>query len=158
MDVRVDTKRMQQIWEIEMSNHILAATLLAAGLFSAAASAETLNFKATLNGASEVPATTSKGTGDTLATLDTATKMLSYTVTYQGLTGPAAAGHIHGPAAAGANAGVAIPFASAATPIRGTATLTDAQIADLKAGMMYVNIHTADNKGGEIRGQLMMSK
>ena len=149
---------MQPIWEIEMSNRIFAAALLTAGLLSAAASAETLTFKAALNGASEVPATTSKGTGDAVAMLDTATKMLSYTVTYQGLTGPAAAGHIHGPAAAGANAGVLVPFASPASPIKGTATLTDAQIAELKDGKMYVNVHTAENKGGEIRGQLMMSK
>ena len=83
---------------------------------------------------------------------------LHWKVAYQGLTGPAAAGHIHGPAAAGANAGVLVPFASPASPIKGTATLTDAQIAELKDGKMYVNIHTAENKGGEIRGQLMMSK
>ena len=71
------------------------------------------------------------------------------------MTGPVTAGHFHGPAAAGANAGVVVPFAgSLASPITGSATLTDPQIADLKAGKWYVNLHTAANPGGEIRGQV----
>ncbi len=143
-----------------MSRTRFGLTLVAALAFAApiAAHAEVLDFKATLSGASEVPPTTSAGTGDALLSLDTATKTLTYTVTYQGLTGPAGAGHIHGPAPVGKNAGVMIPFASPASPVHGTATLTDAQISELKAGMLYVNFHTAANKGGEIRGQVMPAK
>lgn len=140
-----------------MSRSTFGFTLLAALAFTAPsiAHAEMLNFKTTMNGANEVPPKTTSGSGDALVTLDTTTKKLSYTVTYFGLTGPATMGHIHGPAAAGANAGVVVPFASVATsPITGTATLTDAQIADLKAGKYYANVHTAANPGGEIRGQL----
>lgn len=133
---------------------VAAAALTIPALMSAPAHAEMLQFKATLSGAQEVPPKTTEGKGDALATLDTTTKTLSYTATYTGLSGPATAGHIHGPAAAGANAGVLIPFASAASPVTGKATLTDAQIADLEAGKMYVNFHTAANPGGEIRGQL----
>ena len=48
-----------------------------------------------------------------------------------------------------------IPAAALATPIKGTATLTDAQAADLQAGKWYFNVHTAANKGGEIRGQVV---
>ncbi len=85
-----------------------------------------------------------------------ATKTLTWTVTYSGLSGPVTAGHVHGPAAPGANAGVLVPFSGdLASPIKGSATLTDAQISDLEAGKLYVNLHTADNKPGEIRGQLM---
>ena len=40
------------------------------------------------------------------------------------------------------------------SPLKGEATLTDAQAADLQAGKYYFNIHTAANKGGEIRGQV----
>ncbi len=140
-----------------MSRTRFGLALIAAFAFAAPglASAEMVNFKASLNGASEVPANKTTGSGDALVTLDTTAKKISYTVTYIGLTGPATAAHIHGPAAAGANAGVLIPFASPASPITGSATLTDAQIADLIAGKMYANVHTAENKGGEIRGQLI---
>ena len=51
-----------------------------------------------------------------------------------------------------------VMIAPTASPLSGTATLTDAQIADLNAGKWYVNVHTAANKGGEIRGQLMPMK
>jgi hypothetical protein len=136
----------------------LLATVFAVGLLSAA-SAATVNFTATMNAASEVPPKTSAGTGDVLATLNTATKDLTYTVTFQNLTGPATAAHFHGPAAPGANAGVVVPLGNNPTsPIHGNKTLTDAQIADLMAGKWYVNVHTAANPGGEIRGQVTKAK
>jgi hypothetical protein len=112
-----------------------------------------------MSGKAEVPPTTSTGSGDVLATLDTSTKKLTFTMTYSGLSGPATAAHFHGPAAAGANAGVAVPIGTnPPSPTTGSATLTDAQIADLEAGNWYANVHTADNKGGEIRGQMMRVK
>ena len=40
------------------------------------------------------------------------------------------------------------------SPMKGSATLTDAQAKDLTDGMMYFNIHTAEHKPGEIRGQM----
>ena len=119
------------------------------------ARADQVNFKADLSGASEVPPVTSAGKGTATASLDTATKTLSWSVTYSGLSGPATAAHIHGPAAPGANAGVLVPFNDPAGPIKGSAALTDAQITDLEAGKWYVNVHTAANKPGEIRGQLV---
>jgi hypothetical protein len=133
----------------------LVATIISVFLLCGAARAEQINFKADLSGASEVPPVTSAGKGAATAALDTASKTLSWTVTYSGLA--PTAGHIHGPAAAGANAGVLVPFSgpNLASPIKGSATLTDAQISDLEAGRTYINLHTADNKGGEIRGQLV---
>ncbi len=128
--------------------------VLALCLVSGAAQAETKIFKATLSGASEVPPTTSAGTGAATATLDTATGKLVWDVTYSGLTGPALAAHIHGPADPGQNAGVVVPLKVTASPIKGSKVLTAVQVADLEAGKYYVNIHTAANKGGEIRGQL----
>jgi hypothetical protein len=77
-------------------------------------------------------------------------------VSYSGFTGPATAAHFHGPAASGANAGVVVPVQGALpSPIKGTATLTDAQAADLTSGEWYFNIHTEANKAGEIRGQVL---
>jgi hypothetical protein len=99
------------------------------------------------------------GTGEAMVSLDTMSKQLTYTVTFSKLSGPATAAHFHGPAAAGANAGVVLPLqAPIVSPVHGTATLTDAQIAELKAGMWYINVHTAANPAGEIRGQVMMAK
>ncbi|HTZ36594.1 MAG TPA: CHRD domain-containing protein [Stellaceae bacterium] len=111
-------------------------------------------FHATLNGPSEVPPVTTAATGAASVNFDPATKQVTYNVTYSGLSGPAAAAHIHCGALPGANSGVAVAFPSPASPITGTATLTDAQAADLEAGKCYINVHTAANKGGEIRGQL----
>ncbi len=118
-----------------------------------------VEFTATMTAAAEVPPKTSSGTGDVLATLDPKTKVLTYTVTYEGLTGPATMAHFHGPAAVGANAPIAVPLSAPLdSPIHGTATLTDAQMKDLMSGKWYANVHTAANPGGEIRGQMMISK
>ena len=111
---------------------------------------------ATLNGKSEVPPNASTGTGTADLNYDAATKKLTWKLTYSGLSGPATAAHFHGPAEAGKNAGVAVAIPNvASSPVEGSATLTDAQAADLAAGKYYVNIHTAANPGGEIRGQVM---
>jgi hypothetical protein len=124
-------------------------------MVAATAQAATRVFNATLNGASEVPPTTSTATGKATATLNTVNRRLNWTVTYSGLSGPARAGHIHGPAGPGKNAPVVIPFTgSLASPIRGSKILTPAQVSSLEAGDYYVNIHTAAHPPGEIRGQL----
>jgi CHRD domain len=139
-----------------MSNTRTMFVMLALGAtfaFAGPASAEKM--KAMLDGKSEVPATTSAGTGTADIDYDAATKKLSWKLTYSGLSGPATAAHFHGPAGVGDKAGVAVAIPNAGTsPVEGSATLTDAQAADLVAGKYYVNIHTAANPGGEIRGQV----
>jgi len=122
---------------------------------SVTAQAETVKLEGTLSPSSEVPATDSHATGKVKATFNTETNMLKWTVTYSGLTGAAKAAHFHGPAAAGQNAGVVVPLTgSLASPIKGEATITAAQAADLLAGKWYVNIHTAAHPPGEIRAQV----
>ncbi|MCK1625862.1 CHRD domain-containing protein [Bradyrhizobium sp. 147] len=136
-----------------MNKTVIAMSVLAAAAFAGPASAEKL--KATLDAKSEVPATTSSGTGTADLDYDAASKKLSWTVTYSGLSGPATAAHFHGPAEAGKNAGVAVAIPNAtSSPVKGEATLTEAQAADLLGGKYYINIHTAANPGGEIRGQV----
>ena len=146
---------MRQItFRSSLTGFAIASALIMAG----PAFAETISYKADLKGASEVPASSSKATGTLTATYDTATKKLTWTGNYTGLTGEATAAHFHGPAEAGKNAGVAVPIAPAKSPMEGSATLTDVQAADLAAGKWYVNVHTAANKDGEIRGQVLKDK
>jgi hypothetical protein len=117
------------------------------------------NLGANLNAASEVPPNNSAGRGDAEMTYDPSSKVLKYTVNYSGLSGPATAAHIHGPAASGANGGVLVPLTQqgqpVSSPITGQATLDDAKAQAIMSGQGYVNVHTAANPGGEIRGQVM---
>jgi hypothetical protein len=142
--------------QMRTASSILAASALALVLSAAPALAEVINFSVELSGAAEVPPNDSPATGMLEATLDTDSKVLKYTITYEGLTGPATAAHFHGPADATANAPpvVPIPEDMLASPIEGEATLTDDQIAEVQNHMWYINIHTAQYPDGEIRGQL----
>jgi CHRD domain-containing protein len=118
------------------------------------AMAAMVNLKADLKATNEVPPTDSKGSGSVTATFDSDSKKLSWKGTVSGLTGPATAAHFHA-GESGKNGGVVVPIAGADKgAFEGSATLTDAQATELMAGKWYVNVHTAANKGGEIRGQV----
>ena len=134
----------------------LAALAGTTALFIASAAfAAMVNLKADLKASNEVPPVAGNGSGSLTATYDTTSKKLSWKGSYKGLSGPATAAHFHGPAEPGKNAGVVIPIGNdVKDSFDGSATLTDAQAADMMAGKWYVNIHTATNKAGEIRGQL----
>jgi|SRR5947209_3773523 len=135
--------------------YLASATIFALPLgLATAATAEVIKLQAELKGSNEVPPNASPGSGNAEAAFDTDTKVLSYTVTFSNLSGPALGAHFHGPSDAGKNAGIALPFKSVQSPIQGTATLTEAQAADLLAGKWYANVHTAANPGGELRGQM----
>jgi len=114
----------------------------------------TTTFKATLSGASEVPANASTFTGTATLTFNTNTKVFTVTVNHN-VTTPTN-GHIH-QGAAGVAGPVIFPFASPWTsPIVYTSGALDAtQEGILNSNGYYVNIHTAAFPGGEIRGQLI---
>jgi len=137
---------------------VVASVGLTACLQQQAAAPATITFKAHLTNKDEVPPTAGAGTGDGTVVLNTATNEITWNVTFSGLTGPAIAAHIHGPGAPGTNASVLVGFDPPKAPageIKGSNVILAKQVEDLKAGKWYVNIHTAANKGGEIRGQLM---
>ena len=142
---------------MKTTTFLIAGIALLVGVAGATppAQAEKVMLKADLKGSNEVPPNTSPASGKAEATLDTETKVLSWKVTYADLTGPAMGAHFHGPTEPGKNAGIALPFKTVQSPIEGTATLTDSQVADLLAGKWYANIHTGANPGGELRGQMM---
>lgn len=114
---------------------------------------QVVNLTADINGLQEKPAsTTSTATGTMMGTLDTTSNVLSYTVTYQGLT--ATGGHIHRIESTNGTGAVVIPFASLTSPISGTASLRRAQRDSILAGQYYVNFHSAAYPSGEIRGDI----
>ncbi len=144
-----------------MFRRILIAAAMSAGFVSGAYAA-TVQYQATMNGASEVPPTNSKGTGEAQATLNTETHQLTYTVTWQDLSNPATMAHFHGPAPAGKNAPIEVWLSQKgkepSSPLHGTDTLTPQQQQQLQNGMMYVNVHTTAHPAGAIRGQMEPAK
>jgi hypothetical protein len=139
-----------------MLRRVVLATAVAAALVTSA-SAATVSYTAKLSGRSEVPKVDTKGTGKLEATLDAVSKELKYTLTFEGLSGPAAGAHFHGPATRTQNAGVIAPIdgKTPTSPVTGSVTLTDEQIKELRSGKLYANIHTAAHPSGEIRGQVL---
>ena len=113
-----------------------------------------IEFVSTLSGAAEKPtAVVSAATGNFAGTLNRTTRVLSYTVTYSGLT--PIMGHLHRINAANGTGPVEIPFASLSSPIIGTTTLTTAgRVDSLINGFYYANLHTTAYPAGEIRGNL----
>ena len=107
----------------------------------------------TLSGAQQNPPVTTAASGSGTITVG-ADKSVSGSVTTSGVAGTAA--HIHD-GAPGKNGPVIIPLTKTSDDtwsVPAGAKLTDAQYDSYKAGNLYVNVHSAANKGGEIRGQL----
>ena len=136
----------------------LAAALVASAI-ALPAQAVVLNWSASLDQAQEIPAPipVPGATGMGLGTIDTGTGDFTWTITYSGLSGPATGLHVHGPAAPGSSAGVQVnvgAISGLGTPAVGTTLLSDQQIDDVVNGLWYINIHTALNGSGELRGQI----
>ena len=152
---------------------LVGAALAAAacGSDSTAPKSTTTMYVATMSSANEVPAVDGNASGT--ATFTLTGKTLTYVVNVSGLSGNAAASHIH-LGAAGTNGNIVFPFTAAAVQngqiASGTVDLTqpvsngqssitgDSLIALLNNGNVYTNVHTAANAGGEIRGQILRAQ
>jgi hypothetical protein len=137
---------------------VLGIAMSSAILISSPSLAEQMKFKADISASQEVPPNDSAGKGTAHITFDTASRNLSWTIEYSGLTGPLTAGHFHGPAGPGENGGVEVPLKKLKSPIKGSATLAKDQAKALLDGKFYVNLHTAAHGDGEIRGQVVKAK
>jgi hypothetical protein len=130
-----------------------AYLFVAAAMSLFASSAGAAELKAKLTGTQEVPPVTTTATGT--AHFDVKDDMsVSGSVKTEGIKGVAA--HIH-EGAPGKNGGVAVPLTAKGDNewvVPKDAKFTAAQMAELKAGNLYVNVHSAEHKDGEIRGQL----
>ena len=127
------------------------------------AQAAPVSFDVPLTGAAQVPPVQTPGTGSAALTYDPGTRVITWKVTFSGLSSPATMAHFHGPAAAGKNAGVKLGLSpkgnmEVASPISGEATLSPDDAKMLEAGDLYVNVHTKSHPTGEIRGQVVMPK
>ena len=127
-------------------------------VWAALSQAAPLSFKVALTGAQQVPPVQTTATGTADLTYDPATRMLTWSVTSNGLSGPATMAHFHGPAAESKNAppviwlsekGVPVP-----NPIKGSATLTPEQAQQFMAGEWYVNVHTQADPAAKSAGRL----
>ena len=127
--------------------------LLATSLLSAAFSTASQTVTVLLSGTQEVPvvATAASGAGTIKISPD---QSISGSVTTTGVEATMA--HIH-MAASGQNGPVIVPMTKTAEnvwSIPAGAKLSDTQFQNFKDGNLYVNVHTATNKGGEIRAQI----
>ncbi len=112
------------------------------------------------NGAQEVPAVNTPGTGTLSGSYDTTSRSLIYTISWTGISGDATVAHFHGPASPGENAPPMQDITITSNGTAGTAADTVTASAELHAaliaGRVYYNVHTADFPGGEIRGQVAL--
>ena len=132
-------------------------SILILAISAAPARAQLSTFTALLNSGQEPPpnTNTSNAFGVAFMTLDGITGELCFSITYtdERLTSAETAAHFHAPAPPGVNAGVIIPLPPG-SPKNGCVTLAEGQADLFFAGLVYINVHTANNPGGEIRGQV----
>ena len=142
---------------IRIRNSGVVAALAVSMMFAAvSAQAEMTKFTTAMTGAAQVPPNDSAATGTAEVTLDTEAKTVSWVYTHEGLSGEMTAAHIHGPATATEAAEPVID--TSGETMEGSAPITDAQVAEMMAGMYYFNVHTEKFPDGEIRGQLAPMK
>ena len=142
---------------IRTQNSGVVAALAVSMMFAAAtAQAEMLKFTTAMTGAAAVPPNDSAATGTAEVTLDTEAKTATWIYTHEGLSGDMTAAHIHGPATAAETSGPVID--TTGETMEGSAPITDAQAAELMAGMYYFNVHTEKFPDGEVRGQLALTQ
>ncbi|MDH3748348.1 MAG: CHRD domain-containing protein [Gammaproteobacteria bacterium] len=138
----------------------LLTLLSVAGLFITTLSqAAIIPWTASLDQAQEtfIGAAVPGASGLAFGNIDTVSGLLDWDISWSGLSDAAVAMHFHGPGAPGFNAGVQVDVGAISgltSPSIGSAVLDASQIADLLAGLWYINIHTVLNPGGEIRGQV----
>ena len=158
------------------------ASLLLCLSLSSVAKADTAFLGAIYSGTQEVPPNASPGFGTGFVTLDTTANILTFNISFGGLLSPVLDAHIHCCVGPGVNTGVAIGFASTGFPLAVTSgsyfhtfdltlastysgafitasggTVEGARVRlinALFAGQSYLNIHTQQFPGGEIRGQV----
>jgi CHRD domain len=140
---------------------VFAFAALACFAWMGSAQAAPMKFKVSLTGAQQVPALTTSGKGTAYLTWDPSTRVVTWHITYSGLSSAATMAHFHN-GASGQNGPVVIWLTKKGSPVKspinGKATLTADQAQQFAAGDWYINLHSKDHPGGEIRGQVTPPK
>ncbi|RIL06906.1 MAG: CHRD protein [Proteobacteria bacterium] len=139
-----------------------ASCAIALTLSATPAAATLFDMTSSLDGAQETPAVVTPATGFATGSYDDVTNLLTWSITYSDLIGTTTNAHFHGPAApgvgpAGVQLGISFTSGVTAATLNGSGTITEAQEADLLAGLWYINIHSTFRTGGEIRGQVYLT-
>jgi hypothetical protein len=138
---------------------VITAVLWTWAAWLGTAQAGPISFKVPLSGGQEVPPVFPAGAGTAELTYDSATRVLTWTVTYRALSSPVTMAQFHGPAQPGKNASSVLslvkPGSPIESPINGQATLTPDQAKPFAGGDWYINIATQNHADGEIRGQIL---
>lgn len=125
----------------------------AVALVALSVSALAADLKVKLTGAEETPPVTTSATGTGTITV-AADKSVSGTIKTSGIDGTMAHIHVGAPGQSGPPIITLTKSADSAWSVPAGSKLTDEQYADFKAGNLYVNVHSAEHKPGEIRAQL----
>lgn len=130
------------------------AAISAMATAPAHAECDVFSYSCVLTGQQETPVVASGGFGGGQFTIDTVANTVTYRIVFTGLTSAETAAHIHGYAGPGTPAGVVHPL-PAGNPKVGVWNYAEADEANILAGNTYVNIHSANFGGGELRGQIV---
>ena len=143
-----------------LTSYAALVCLSVPGMITMAATPAAAEVSATLSGGQEVPPDAATGAGSGTVTLNPTETQITVDLSWTDLTGAPIGVHIHGAATPGVNAFILFDFiAIAPKTTTGMFTgqvvaVTPAQVAELKAGQWYFNIHAAVRPGGELRGQI----
>jgi hypothetical protein len=147
---------MRKLLGIALLTAVGAGSYVGSTMWASAASPGRVRpFMSVLTSGQEVPVGTSTAMGVAFLTFEEKSRELTYSITYQGLSGAETAAHFHGPAAPGADADVRVGIDQTGAAKQGTVVLTKPQVLLLKKGLVYINIHSGSFPGGEIRGQVL---
>lgn len=134
-----------------------ALALIAVSFLTATASAN-LIFNVTLTGAQEFPANNSPAIGTAIALFNQSTGAMSISGSYSGMLGNVNNAHLHGFSAPGVNSGIVFGLTHTggfSGTITGNGVIQQIDIQKVLNGLTYINVHSTQFPGGEIRGQLV---
>jgi hypothetical protein len=141
---------------------LILAACLGGFIWAAPAQAQAISLSVPMSGGQSVPPVETGATGTAKLTYNPATRVVTWDISYMGLSSPATMAHFHGPAQPGKNGPVVIWLTKQGTPpenpIKGEATLTPEQAQQFAAGEWYINLHTQSHPAGELRGQVVPPK